>query len=205
MGAETRMDSTNKETTTITLTEAAAEKVQAIIEQESYDEIAGLRISINGQKANEFEYALGLEVEARPDDLVIESKGVKVLVDPASFKNLGGAALAYVDDLNASGFRVDNPNQPTWEDPRAQEIQLVIDNQINPSVASHGGYIQLLDVQDETIYVHMGGGCQGCGMAQATLKQGVERIIKDHFPEINHVIDTTDHAAGTNPYYQSEL
>ncbi|MAJ72732.1 Fe/S biogenesis protein NfuA [Candidatus Poribacteria bacterium] len=205
MGAETRMDSTNKETTTITLTEAAAEKVQAIIEQESYDEIAGLRISISGQKANEFEYALGLEVEARPDDLVIESKGVKVLVDPASFKNLGGAALDYVDDLNASGFRVDNPNQPTWEDPRAQEIQLVIDNQINPSVASHGGYIQLLDVQDETIYVHMGGGCQGCGMAQATLKQGVERIIKDHFPEINHVIDTTDHAAGTNPYYQSEF
>ena len=58
MGAETRMDSTNKETTTITLTEAAAEKVQAIIEQESYDEIAGLRISINGQKANEFEYAI---------------------------------------------------------------------------------------------------------------------------------------------------
>ena len=205
MGAETRMDSTNKETTTITLTEAAAEKVQAIIEQESYDEIAGLRVSINGQKANEFEYALGLEVEARPDDLVIESKGVKVLVDPASFKNLGGSALDYVDDLNASGFRVDNPNQPTWEDPRAQEIQLVIDNQINPSVASHGGYIQLLDVQDETIYVHMGGGCQGCGMAKATLKQGVERIIKDHFPEINHVIDTTDHAAGTNPYYQSEL
>ena len=187
------------------MTEAAAEKVQAIIEQESYDEIAGLRISISGQKANEFEYALGLEVEARPDDLVIESKGVKVLVDPASFKNLGGAALDYVDDLNASGFRVDNPNQPTWEDPRAQEIQLVIDNQINPSVASHGGYIQLLDVQDETIYVHMGGGCQGCGMAQATLKQGVERIIKDHFPEINHVIDTTDHAAGTNPYYQSEF
>ena len=204
MGAETRMDSTNKETTTITLTEAAAEKVQAIIEQESYDEIAGLRISISGQKANEFEYALGLEVEARSDDLVIESKGVKILVDPTSFKNLGGAALDYVDDLNASGFRVDNPNQPTWEDPRAQEIQLVIDNQINPSVASHGGYIQLLDVQDETIYVHMGGGCQGCGMAKATLKQGVERIIKDHFPEINHVIDTTDHAAGSNPYYQSE-
>ena len=198
------MDSTNKQAAKIMLTEAAAAKVQDIIEQESYDEITGLRISINGQTATAFEYGLGLEVETRSDDLVIESKGVKVLVDPSSFEKLAGATLDYVEDLNASGFRVDNPNQPTWEDPRAQEIQQVIDNQINPSVASHGGYIQLLDVQGETIYVHMGGGCQGCGMAKATLKQGVERVIKDHFPEIQHVIDTTDHAAGKNPYYQPE-
>jgi len=198
------MDSTDKQTAKIILTEAAAAKVQDIIEQESYDEITGLRISINGQTATAFEYGLGLEVETRPDDLVIESKGVKVLVDPSSFEKLAGSTLDYVEDLNASGFRVDNPNQPTWEDPRAQEIQQVIDNQINPSVASHGGYIQLLDIRGETIYVHMGGGCQGCGMAKATLKQGVERVIKDHFPEIQHVIDTTDHAAGTNPYYQPE-
>ncbi len=198
------MDSTNKQAAKIMLTEAAAAKVQDIIEQESYDDITGLRISINGQTATTFEYGLGLEVETRSDDLVIESRGVKVLVDPSSFEKLAGATLDYVEDLNASGFRVDNPNQPTWEDPRAQEIQQVIDNQINPSVASHGGYIQLLDVQGETIYVHMGGGCQGCGMAKATLKQGVERVIKDHFPEIQHVIDTTDHAAGKNPYYQPE-
>ena len=198
------MDSTNKQAAKIMLTEAAAAKVQDIIEQESYDDITGLRISINGQTATTFEYGLGLEAETRSDDLVIKSRGVKVLVDPSSLEKLAGATLDYVEDLNASGFRVDNPNQPTWEDPRAQEIQQVIDNQINPSVASHGGYIQLLDVQGETIYVHMGGGCQGCGMAKATLKQGVERVIKDHFPEIQHVIDTTDHAAGKNPYYQPE-
>ena len=134
----------------------------------------------------------------------MEVDGFNVLIDPKSFENLAGSTLDYVEDLNASGFRVDNPNQPAWENPKAQEIQELIDTQINPSVASHGGYIQLLEVQSDTIYVHMGGGCQGCGMAQATLKQGIESTIKDNFPEIQHVIDTTDHAAGTNPYYQTE-
>ena len=88
-----------------------------------------------------------------------------------------------------------------------QEIQKFIDEDINPALAGHGGFLEIADFNDEhnDIYVTMGGGCQGCGMAKATLKQGVERIIKDHFPEINHVIDTTDHAAGTNPYYQSEF
>ena len=81
----------------------------------------------------------------------------------------------------------------------------MLDQHINPSLAAHGGYAELVKMEETVAHILMGGGCQGCGMAQATLKQGVERIIKDHFPEINHVIDTTDHAAGTNPYYQSEF
>ena len=127
---------------------------------------------------------------------------LKVLVDSQSIDSLKGSTIDYDEDLNASGFRVDNTNQPTWDESRAQKIQELIDTRINPSVAAHGGNIQLLDVTDDSVYVHMGGGCQGCGQAAATLKQGVQAMIQEEFPEIVNVVDTTDHAAGTNPYYQ---
>jgi Fe-S cluster biogenesis protein NfuA len=82
-------------------------------------------------------------------------------------------------------------------------VQEILDNEINPSVASHGGYISLLDVQDTRVFLHMGGGCQGCGMASATLKHGVETSLRSQIPEISEIFDTTDHGAGANPYYQS--
>jgi len=185
----------------IQLTPFAKERVKSIIDSEDL-EVEGLRISITGRTANTFEYSLGLEVELHPDDVVIDLGDLKVLVDSQSMDSLKGSIIDYVEDLNASGFRVDNPNQPTWDDSRAQKIQELIDTRINPSVASHGGNIQLLDVTKDSVYVHMGGGCQGCGQASATLKQGVQTMIQEEFPEIVNVIDTTDHAAGTNPYYQ---
>ena len=185
----------------IQLTPIAKERVKSIVDSEDL-EVEGLRISITGRTANTFEYSLGLEVELHPDDVVIDLGDLKVLVDSQSMDSLKGSIIDYVEDLNASGFRVDNPNQPTWDDSRAQKIQELIDTRINPSVASHGGNIQLLDVTEDSVYVHMGGGCQGCGQATATLKQGVQTMIQEEFPEIVNVIDTTDHAAGTNPYYQ---
>ncbi|MAP85876.1 Fe/S biogenesis protein NfuA [Candidatus Poribacteria bacterium] len=185
----------------IQLTPIAKERVKSIVDSEDL-EVEGLRISITGRTANTFEYSLGLEVELHPDDVVIDLGDLKVLVDSQSMDSLKGSIIDYVEDLNASGFRVDNPNQPTWDDSRAQKIQELIDTRINPSVASHGGNIQLLDVTEDSVYVHMGGGCQGCGQASATLKQGVQTMIQEEFPEIVNVIDTTDHAAGTNPYYQ---
>ena len=185
----------------IQLTPIAKERVKSIVDSEDL-EVEGLRISITGRTANTFEYSLGLEVELHPDDVVIDLGDLKVLVDSQSIDSLKGSIIDYVEDLNASGFRVDNPNQPTWDDSRAQKIQELIDTRINPSVASHGGNIQLLDVTEDSVYVHMGGGCQGCGQASATLKQGVQTMIQEEFPEIVNVVDTTDHAAGTNPYYQ---
>jgi Fe/S biogenesis protein NfuA len=80
-------------------------------------------------------------------------------------------------------------------------VQELIDMSINPAVAGHGGYVELLDVKDNTAYIAMGGGCQGCGAADITLKAGIERLIKEEIPEIAEVLDTTDHGAGTNPYY----
>ena len=185
----------------IQLTPIAKERVKSIIDSEDL-EVEGLRVSITGRTSNTFEYSLGLEVELHPDDVVIDLGDLKVLVDSQSMDSLKGSIIDYVEDLNASGFRVDNPNQPTWDDSRAQKIQELIDTRINPSVAAHGGNIQLLDVTEDSVYVHMGGGCQGCGQATATLKQGVQAMIQEEFPEIVNVIDTTDHAAGTNPYYQ---
>jgi len=81
------------------------------------------------------------------------------------------------------------------------KVQQLLDESINPAVANHGGYVQLIDVKDNVVYIQMGGGCQGCGMADVTLKAGIERMIKEEIPEVAEVLDTTDHASGNNPYY----
>ena len=188
--------------TLLTVTDAAKEKIRSVIEDQGM-EVEGLRISINGRSASAFEYGLGLEVELDPGDVVIDCGDFKVLIDPESTENLQGAIIDYVEDLNSSGFKIDNPNTPTWDNPKAQAIQQLIDERINPAVASHGGQIDLLDVTDDSIYIHMGGGCQGCGMANVTLKHGIEGMIQEHFPEIKNIIDTTDHASGENPYYEA--
>lgn len=82
-----------------------------------------------------------------------------------------------------------------------EKIQQVFDEQINPGVASHGGFVELIDVQDNNVYIRMGGGCQGCGAADVTLRMGIERIIRDSIPQVREIFDATDHAAGQNPFY----
>jgi len=83
-----------------------------------------------------------------------------------------------------------------------EKIQYLIDTQINPGVAEHGGSVQIVDVKDGAVYLRLHGGCQGCGAADFTLKQGIETIVKRAVPEIDQIIDLTDHGAGMNPYYQ---
>ena len=191
---------TGNETPLLTVTETAQEKIHAVIAAEEV-EVEGLRISIQGKTATSFQYSLGLATEAQPDDIVVECGNFNVLVDAKSAPDLQGAVIDFVDDLNSSGFNIENPNTPTWDNPKAQQIQELIDERINPAVAAHGGQIELLNVEEDSIYIHMGGGCQGCGMANVTLKHGIEAMIQEVFPEIKNVIDTTDHAAGDNPYY----
>jgi Fe/S biogenesis protein NfuA len=81
-------------------------------------------------------------------------------------------------------------------------IQKILDEMINPAVAGHGGFVELLDVKENVAYLKLGGGCQGCGMVNVTLKQGIEATLKEEIPQLAGVIDQTDHAGGTNPYYQ---
>lgn len=73
--------------------------------------------------------------------------------------------------------------------------------EINPAVASHGGFVELIDVKKNNVYLRLGGGCQGCGAADVTLKQGIEKAIRLLVPRVGEILDTTDHASGRNPYY----
>jgi Fe/S biogenesis protein NfuA len=84
-----------------------------------------------------------------------------------------------------------------------QRVMQVLDQQVNPSIAMHGGSAELVAVEESTAYVRLGGGCVGCGMATVTLSQGIEVAITDAVPEIDQVVDVTDHASGTNPYYEA--
>ncbi len=83
-----------------------------------------------------------------------------------------------------------------------EKVKKIIDEAINPAVASHGGFVEVLDVKDNVVYLKLGGGCQGCGMVNVTLKQGIETTLKEELPQIAGVIDQTDHAGGSNPFYQ---
>ena len=135
--------------------------------------------------------------------MILSQDGLTFYVAGDSASDLRGTTLDYVDTGFSAGFKFDNPNRPKLlEDPIAERVHRVIQDQINPSVASHGGYVQLLDVKDGTAYVKLGGGCQGCGQADTTVKQGIQAAIFDAVPEVHTVLDVTDHAAGTNPYFQ---
>ncbi|MCH7935969.1 MAG: NifU family protein [Proteobacteria bacterium] len=108
----------------------------------------------------------------------------------------------YVPEVEAVKDHRDALPKPGLETPEGKAIWAVLEEQINPSVASHGGHISLVDVQGDTAYIRLEGGCQGCGMADVTLKQGVATAIQRVAPDITNVLDVTDHAGGNNPYYQ---
>ena len=108
----------------------------------------------------------------------------------------------YVPEVTGVSDYRDAMPKPGLETPEGKLIQALLDERVNPAVASHGGHISLVDVQDDTVYIRLEGGCQGCGMADVTLKQGIETEIKQAVPNITAVLDVTDHAGGSNPYYQ---
>jgi Fe/S biogenesis protein NfuA len=186
----------------INITEAAYQRISGLLDDEDRRGLA-LRLAIIGRRSSGFQYKLGLirEDEKGADDVVVDTGSFKVFIDAESAQNLQGATLDFQEDGAQSGFKIHNPN-PGWTDPKAIAIQKLLDEHINPAVAEHGGYITLLDVKDDIAYVALGGGCQGCGMADVTLKQGIEAVITEEVPGIRQVIDATDHASGTNPYYQ---
>ena len=106
------------------------------------------------------------------------------------------------DNPAASQSEATNDNTAAGDDALKARVQAVFDEQINPAVAMHGGFISLVDVKDSKVFVEMGGGCQGCGAANMTLKAGIEAILLEEVPEITAVVDTTDHAHGDNPYFK---
>jgi Fe-S cluster biogenesis protein NfuA len=126
---------------------------------------------------------------------------------------LGGSAFSllsqvqnmlshYVPEIEKVQDYKDAIEKPGLKTDTGQAVKEVLDNRINPAVAGHGGHIALIDVQGGRVFVRLEGGCQGCGMASVTLKQGIEAEIKRRVPEIEEILDVTDHASGTNPYFQ---
>lgn len=83
-----------------------------------------------------------------------------------------------------------------------KKVQNLLENEINPALGMHGGWVELIDVKKNAVYLKLGGGCQGCQSASMTLKMGIEKAIREKIPEVGEILDTTDHAAGRNPYYQ---
>ena len=187
----------------IIFTDAARDKLLEIIGEQNLQSSAAVRLSIIGRGAGGFEYGMNVEPagEADKGDSLFQVGDLRVLVDSASAQHLKGATVDFAEQLMGGGFRIDNPN-PLWDDPLAQGIQDLIDQQINPAVAQHGGMVTLLNVRDDLVFVRLGGGCQGCGMVDVTLRQGIEALIKREYPQIIRVIDQTDHAGGSNPFYQ---
>ncbi len=186
----------------IRLSDTARRKFVEFLEAEEEGGLA-IRLAIAGRGPRGLNYQLDVvsEAEEAKDHIVLDQGAFRLLVEPGSAEQLDGVEIDFLQRGLESGFHFENPNSQ-WTDPAAKAVQEVLDTQINPSVAGHGGWVSLLDVKDSTAYIALGGGCQGCGMADVTLKQGIEVAILNAVPEIRQVLDTTDHAAGENPYYQ---
>jgi Fe/S biogenesis protein NfuA len=184
------------------VTAAAVQKIDRIRAQGGRPD-ACLRIEITGRRGGRFVYELDLvdPASAAEDDLQVETPGLRILVERASAAHLQGAVIDLDGSAIGGALTIDNPNEG-WGDPVAARVQEVLDRDINPGVASHGGFVDLLEVRDGAAYVQLGGGCQGCAQVDVTLRQGIEVAIKAAVPEITRVVDSTDHAAGTNPYFQ---
>ena len=95
------------------------------------------------------------------------------------------------------------PLQGDLDSELARRVMVVLDREVNPRIAAHGGHAELAGIEGRTAYLRLGGGCQGCGMATVTLSQGIEVAITEAVPEIGDVVDVTDHASGNNPYFEA--
>lgn len=201
----------------ITVTEEAREKIVRIRDRDAEPERLALWLSVSGVSGGKYTYAMTLDLleKAAPGDVVQHHDDVAVVIPADSVEQLRGALLYREGDLETGGIVLENPNSPSPAVGRAggpppdlsgdvaQRVLQVLTQQINPGIAAHGGRADLVAVEDNVAYLRLGGGCQGCGMATVTLSQGIEVAIKQAVPEITDVVDVTDHASGTNPYFES--
>ncbi len=193
-----------------TVTPDAIERILGLREAEDDPAGLALRVEITGTSGVEYAYDLTFDPIAEADDADVQyhQAALPVIVPAGSIEQLTGATL----DIPAGGgpgLVLRNPNRP---DPLsgkhleltgsiAEQVEQLLKEQINPSLAAHGGFAELKGVDDTVVYVTMGGGCQGCAVSAMTLRDGIARSIQESIPEVTEVIDTTDHDAGQNPFY----
>lgn len=189
----------------IQVSEMAKAKMKELIENDGR-EILGIRIFVDARSPLNPEFNMGfvLADEDVSGDAVLKLDEFNIYVDMDSLKFVDGITLNYKEDLMGGSFSIENPPKvrPELKGPLAEKVQKLIEEQINPALAMHGGHVALIDVKEERVYIELGGGCKGCGMVDVTLKQGIEVMIKQAVPEVKEILDVTDHASGTNPYYQ---
>lgn len=191
-------------------TDKAREMVLSFMDQ-SGEDLRALRIqtSEGSPMAPSFELTLVGGSDRGEEDLEVDEGDFVVVVDPDSALKLEGATVDFVDRVNGSGFEIipatasisAASSSKVAKGGLAEKVQLILDEQVNPSIAGHGGQINLVDVKGTEVFMEMTGGCQGCAMSRMTLRQGVERTIQQHIPEVTMIHDVTDHAAGESPYF----
>jgi Fe/S biogenesis protein NfuA len=198
--------------TVLSVTDAARTEILGMRRIETDPDTLALRVEVVGSTGTEFTYDLTFEPLANVNDGdELDTNGeLPVLVPADSVEDLAGATLDHVDP---TGLIIRNPNRPRPKMLTIEELELVgtvdekitmlLDREINPSLAMHGGFAQLDRVEGDTAFVIMGGGCQGCGLAQLTLTEGIKAQIENRIPEIREVVDVTDHAMGENPFYEA--
>ena len=198
----------------ITVTVAALAKVLELRAAEDDPDGLGLRIEITGTRGADFTYDLAFEplAECAEDDVVHEQGGLTLVVPAASVDDLLGATLDLPSNPDQGGLVLRNPNRPMTPQLGAaieltgtpeEKVRRLLDVQVNPAIAAHGGYASLVKVEGATAHITMGGGCQGCAMSALTLREGIESAILANIPEITEVVDTTDHTSGENPFYSA--
>jgi Fe/S biogenesis protein NfuA len=200
----------------IELTDSARQKIVSLVDAEVVRDPA-LRIALAPSETprspleRQYEISLVEREDKQKTEIAINLEGIRVFLNLDTSNLLSGATIGWSDE--DGGFRVSVPQPRTaappppratngsTNGPLADRVQEVIDVLVNPRIASHGGSVEVVDAADDVVYVRMSGGCQGCAASAATLRQGVERMIKDEVPEVREIVDLTDHTAGENPYY----
>ena len=203
----------------LTITPGARATVLEVLANETDPSTLALWLEVSGVGDGAYTYDMYFQslADASAGDVVQSDDELPVVVPSAAVDRLQGATLDFVTDASGEGgLVVVNPNTPTaptlsglgsipevdLSDPFAQRVVSVLEQQVNPSIASHGGRADLVAVEDSSVYLRLSGGCQGCGMAKATLSQGIEVMLREAVPEITEIIDVTGHADGTNPYFE---
>ncbi len=192
----------------ITLTDGALEVVRSYMD-DSDGEFTALRIGISGGTplAPDFELTLVGPDDIRESEQKVDVGDLTIVIEEEFVPRLDGATVDFVERVNESGFEVSLAESakaaaPALEGPFAERVKTVLDTEINPAIASHGGSITLVGVEGTEIYLEMGGGCQGCAMSRMTLRQGVERMVRQAVPEVTVIHDVTDHSSGENPFFE---
>ena len=192
------------------VTDKALQKILKILEDQDVS-VKGLRITAESISPLKVDYRIQLvDDDSVHDDDEINSfsykdKKLDVYVDADSQSLAKDVEVDFVDTLAGEGFKINAPSHiPDHMDKDVvTAIETLLKEKINPSIASHGGRVSLVDVKDNIMFVQMEGGCQGCAASAVTLRQGIEATVKNTIPQIEEIIDITDHASGKNPYYKT--